>query len=84
MYKLYFDKGLALSNYFKYLIAFYGLASLDLKATMYIAFGYAFFCVALGWFWINYRLIETEAEISNILNPFQREVREKLNGFNKK
>lgn len=76
--KAYFDKGLGLTNYVKYLIAFFGIASLDVKSTMYIGIAYLFFCYFLGRWWYKHKLIETENEINNIFNPFMKEVRQKL------
>lgn len=76
--KAYFDKGMALTNYVKYLIAFFGIASADVKSTMLIAFGYAIFCYVLGRVWFKYKLIETEIEINNIFNPFVREIRTEI------
>ena len=78
MFKAWFDKGLNITNYFKYLIAFYGLASLNVKNTLIIGIVYCLFCLILGFLWYYYKIIETENEIGNIFNPFQREMREKL------
>ena len=77
--KAYLDKGLSLTNYVKYLITFFGLASSDVKTTLIIAFVYAFISFFIGYFWFKYKLIDTENEIGNKFNPFQREVRRKLN-----
>ena len=76
--KAYFDKGLGLTSYFKYMIAFYGMSSVNVKSTMLIGIIYGFFCFFLGWIWYQFKFIETENEISNLFNPFQREVREKI------
>ena len=75
MWKAYFDKGLGLTNYLKYVIAFFGLASNDVKSTMLVALFYAIFCFILGWAWYRFKLIETEIEIHNNFDMFVREMR---------
>lgn len=76
--KAYFDKGLGLTNYVKYLIAFFGVASLNVKSTMIIGSVYLILCYILGRLWYKFKLVETENEISNRFNPFVREVRENI------
>ena len=76
--KKYFDTGLGVTNYVKYLIAFFGLASADLKYTLILAFVYALFCYFFGMFWIKWGLLEAEQEVSNIYNLFVKEMREKF------
>ena len=77
--KAYFDKGWALTNYFKYAFAFVGLYDLvDAGQALFIGMGYCIFCFLFGWWWFNTGVIDTENEINNLYNPFQREVREKL------
>ena len=73
--KAYFDKGLGLTSYIKYLIAFFGLASREVYYTLYIAFIYAILCFFLGWFWYKYKFIDAENEVGNQFNPFVREMR---------
>lgn len=79
LWKAYFDKGWSLTNYFKYLLLFFGLFDL-ITATVatWFAVGYCVSCFIIGWFWYNYGLIETENEVNNLYNPFQKEVRKKL------
>ena len=82
--KRYFDTGLGLTNYLKWLIAIFGYYSLakDLDPIFVISLGilYLLSCILIGWLWIKHKLIEQENEISNILNPFQVEIRKKLKG----
>lgn len=75
LHKKYFDTGLGLTSYIKYLIAFIGLASSDVKATLFIAILYAFLCYFLGMYWIKSEFFELEQEVSNIYNKFVREMR---------
>jgi len=80
--KKYFDIGLGLTSYIKYVIAFIGLYSvgkdIDMNYTVILGVAYLFFCFILGYLWVKFELIHTENEINNIFNPFQNQVREKL------
>jgi len=76
--KSYFDKGLGLTNYVKYFIAFFAMASLDVKLTLYLGIIYAILCFFLGWWWFNSNFIEAENEIGNKYNLFVKEMREKI------
>lgn len=76
--KAYFDKGYALSGYFKVLIAGYGLASQNVKHFLFVALIYAIGCYIIGRCWYTFELTETENEINNYFNPFQREVRKAI------
>jgi len=81
LYKSYFDKGWAITNYFKYLFAFSGFFKLiDITQAIYIGIFYIIFCFWLGWYWFNRGIIQTENEINNVFNPFQVEIRKKLKG----
>ena len=75
--KAYFDKGFALLNYFKYALALV-LVKIDLTTGFIVGAIYAVVCYIIGRLWYKAHLIDTELEIGNIFNPFQREVREKL------
>jgi len=72
LWKAYFDKGIGLTNYAKYLIAFFGLASANVKNTMIIAIAYALFCFFLGRWWFKSKMVEQEIEVGNRVNPFVR------------
>lgn len=78
LWKAYFDRGYAVTNYFRALLFFYGAASLDVMRTMLFAAAWGISCFVLGKLWYDYGLAETENEIQNRFNPFQKEVREKL------
>ena len=77
--KAYFDKGYSLTNFVKYVIALFGLASLDVKTTMILALIYAPSCFILGLFWYKVGLREEEIEVNNTFNKFVGEMRNNLN-----
>jgi hypothetical protein len=74
--KAYFDQGYAVTSYLKYLIAFFGLASRDVRTTLIIGFAYGISCFIIGWLWFKHGLKETETEIGNRYNPFVKEMRD--------
>lgn len=78
LYKAYFDKGLQLTSYAKYLIAFFALASLNVNLTLIIGFIYAVLCLILGFYWYKSDFIKAEIEVGNRYNLFVNEVRQKL------
>lgn len=78
MFKRYFEQGYGLTNYLKYLIAFFGLASSNLKLTLALGILYVPVCFLLGWYWYNHGWIILDTEISNQFNLFCKEVRKKL------
>lgn len=78
LHKSYFDKGWGVTNYLKYVIAFFGLASLNVKATMYISVGYGIFCYFFGWAYFYWGWVRTEREVDNNHNWFVQEMREKF------
>ena len=77
--KAYFDKGFSLTNQFKYILVLFGWATDDVKKTIIVGVVWAFSCWLLGRWWFRKRLIDTEKEIDNFFNPFQREVRNYIN-----
>lgn len=76
--KAWFDKGLNLTNYMKYVVLLFGITANNAKATVIFALIYALSCPIIGFFWYKFKLVETENEINNQYNPFQREVRARL------
>jgi hypothetical protein len=82
LWKAYFDKGLNLTNYFKYLLVAFGALQFstgtNLKLTFFITFVYIIFCVLLGRWFMTRRYMDTEVEIINMFNPFVSDVRKKL------
>lgn len=83
MWKRYFDRGWGLLGQVKYAIALFGGLELvrtqSLNITMMIGVGYCAACFLLGRWWIKHRIMDIENEINNIFNPFQNDVRKKLN-----
>ena len=80
LHKAYFDRGWALTNYFKYLFAFVGIFELiNVSAAIWIGIAYVIFCYFAGMFFYKFGLVDVENEIANKFNPFQREVRKHLN-----
>ena len=77
LHKAYFDKGIGLTNYVKYIIAFFGIATGNVKTVMWIAAAYAIFCYILGRLWYKFKLIEAEIEVGNRFNLFVKEIRKR-------
>jgi hypothetical protein len=78
LWKSYFDKGLSLTNYLKYIIAFYSLAVRDFTAILLFCIAYAIFCFVLGFYWYKSNFIKAEIEVGNKYNLFVEEMRKKL------
>lgn len=76
--KTYFDTGLGLTNYIKYFIAFFALASKDIFWTIFFGLAYALSCFIIGFIWYHYKWIEVQNEVSNRYNPFVKEMRRKI------
>lgn len=73
--KAYFDEGYGFTSYFKYLIAFYGMASLDVRGTMIVGLGYGVSCFGIGWLIFKSRFKNAQIEVQNRVNPFVGEMR---------
>jgi hypothetical protein len=78
LWKSYFDKGLNLTNYIKYPIAFFAISSLNVKLTMIIAFVYALLCIPLGYLFYRFGWMKAEIEIQNRYNLFVKQMRRKI------
>ena len=78
LHKRYFDQGYSFTHYIKYMIAFFGLASQDISATLWIGVGYAVSCYLIGMFLYKVGFMEATAEVDNQYNLFQKEMREKF------
>ena len=78
MHKRYFDAGRGLLDYFKYIIAFYGLASQNIINTIFIGIIWGIFCYIIGYFYIKRKFLDVVNEINNMFNPLAREIRRKL------
>ena len=78
LWKAYFEKGWALTSYIKYVIALFGLSSLNVKLTLFLGFLYGIDCFVVGWVWWKLKLVDEEQEVQNVINPFVREVRKAI------
>lgn len=76
--KAYFEKGYALTSYFKYLIGFFALASQDIEQTMIIGGVYGLSCFVVGYVWYKSKMIEAEIEVNNQFNLFVKEMRKSI------
>ena len=78
LWKAYFDKGMGLTNYIKYLIAFVGIASLNVQLILILGIIYGISCFFLGWWWFKWKWITAEFEVQNKVNLFVKEMRKSL------
>ena len=75
LWKRYFDIGYGTLGFVKYLVALFGLSSLNVGATMTFGFIYLFFCLLFGRLWVAFGMYEAEIEVGNKFNLFVREMR---------
>ena len=73
--KAYFDEGYSVTSYFKYLIAFYGMASLDVKTTLTIGIIYGLSCFGIGWLVFITGFKDAMLEVRNRFDPFVKQMR---------
>jgi hypothetical protein len=78
LWKEYFDKGYGVTSYVKWIIALTGLTTRSFALTMALFALYGLLCFGIGKLWYKYGLVNAEHEVQNVVNPFVKEVREKL------
>ena len=78
LWKSYLEKGLSITNYAKYLVAFYALASKDILSTFIIASAFGITSFFLGWWWFRSEFMKAEFEVSNNYNLFVKQMRKHL------
>jgi len=78
------EKGLALTNYLKYLVAFFALSSQNVIMTMIVAAIFGIGSFFLGWIWFKSDFIKAEIEVQNNFNLFVKQMRKSLTTTKKK
>lgn len=78
LHKRYFDTGFAILNYLKYPLLLLGFAIPDVSAIVIIALLYGLTCYILGWWWLNFGMLDAENEVNNRFNPFVKEMRKAI------
>lgn len=73
--KAYFDKGMDILNYGKYVIAALGIALDSIKSLLIIAFIFAIVAYVVGFIWFKMKFVDAEVEVYNRANPFVKEMR---------
>jgi len=73
----YFEQGYSKTNYVKYVIALFGLSSLDVSTTMWAAFFYAILCYVVGREWYLRGFATAQMEVSNKYNKFVKDMRKR-------
>ena len=84
LWKRYFDTGYGMTGYIKYIVALFGISSLNVERTLMLGFVYAIFCFVLGYAWFRYHFAELDQEIGNRYNWFVQEMREMKKGVEQK
>lgn len=74
-YKAYFDTGWNTLGYFRYLIALFGISSLDVKTTLILGVVYCIVCLILGGWLFKIGFIEVQQEVYNKHNKFVKDMR---------
>lgn len=81
--KFYFDKGLGLIGYLKYIILGVGFAFKDVKLTLLLGALSGIALYFLGLFWTKFGMTEIEMAVSNQYNPFVKDTLKHLSNANK-
>lgn len=68
--KFYFDTGLGVSGYFKYLIVGFGFTIKDTMLTIIAGLFSAIVMYLVGFLWCKYNLSTISNDIANSYNPF--------------
>lgn len=74
--KAYFDKGMDILNYGKYIIAALGIATDNIKTILILAGSFAVAAYIVGLIWFKLKFIDAELEVYNRVNPFVRDMRQ--------
>ena len=69
LYKRFFDTGLGLTSYGKYILVAFGFASRNVKLTLWIGLIYAIGCFFLGRWWHKYGYENMSRKVENSFNP---------------
>jgi len=78
LYKRYFETGLSITNYAKYLIVFFAIADQNLFTIMILGITYGILSFFLGWAWFRFGFMVAETEVTNRYNLFVNEMRKKF------
>ena len=76
--KYYFNIGYGETSFFKYLITFFGLASSDVKMTLWFGVAYGVLCFVIGYIICKSGFQHAQTEVANRFNPFVYEMRNKI------
>lgn len=74
--KRFFDAGWGMTGYIKYVIALFGISSLNVGRTIIFGMIYGVSCLVVGYIWYAYKFFEVDTEIGNRFNWFMEEMRE--------
>lgn len=74
----YFNKGMAVTQSFRYLLYLFGMSSRNIIEVMTLGGIYGIMAYFVGMAFYKGGFVEAEQEVSNRFNKFVRDVREKL------
>jgi len=78
LWRRYLDLGISITAPIKWGIAYFGMASLDVKLTMIMGITYFLSCFLIGRFWFKHRFVEADHEVTNNFNRFVKEMRKSV------